>query len=265
MRKGEPPCPPPRRPGRPRPLRGSRVRLHPAAWTVCIPPSVKQPEAPTLVRQRAGPPPACNEAPSLLRGSRAWGPSDAPPFKDAAPAPPAGSPARCLLPLGLTPAPGASVLGPRVPTHSLCHRRPDPATRRSWWSEDRQHLRAPRVWPLPRPRPRSPARPRRPPSQPLLEPLVHPPPPRLPDPPPPTPRGAAPEGGDGGGGGAPQSLPRHPPGAQTSFTLGTGVPAELREPDAPLSEQPSPNAGERLPLLFRVSTLSQQCHLASHP
>lgn len=127
----------------------------------------------------------------------------------------------------LPPHPRAEGLcpGARGP-HSLCHRRPAPATRRSWWSQDRRHLRASRVWPSPRPRPRSPAWPRRPPSQTLPQPLARPPPPppaRAPPPPPAAPR---PRVGEWGGGGAHQPLPaihRAP------------RPPSLREPAALLS------------------------------
>lgn len=76
VRQGGPPCPPPRRPGRPRPLRGSRERLHPAAWRVCIPPSARQSGrrprsgregcAPTALPRRPSPgrdPPASSAGP----------------------------------------------------------------------------------------------------------------------------------------------------------------------------------------------------------
>lgn len=115
VRKGEPPCPPPQRPGRPRPLRGSQVRLPPAAWSVCTPSSARQSGAPTEVRQRGpfahGPAPvslawpgpllSAGRIPSLLLDSPAWGPSNPRPLRRAAPSPPARAPADSSCTLGL--------------------------------------------------------------------------------------------------------------------------------------------------------------------
>lgn len=179
------------------------------------------------------------QGPSLLPGSPAWGSSDPrtsrtqPLLRQPEPLPDATCPSASPPPNSTPPPPAAwgLCLGTRGP-YSRCRRRLAPAARRSWWSWDRRHLRAPGDWPSPRPRLQSPARPRRPPSQPLPQPLVPGPLPPLPARAPPPPAAPRPGVLVRGRGGARPPLPAIR-GTQTSLWGPAAGPAKLHEPAAP--------------------------------
>lgn len=95
-------------------------------------------------KERAGPPSRLQRGPFLLTRLSGLGSLRRPALQGCRPSCTSWRP--CPMPPAPPPHPRAGGLypGARSP-HSLCHRRPAPATRRSWWSQDGQHLRAPRV------------------------------------------------------------------------------------------------------------------------
>lgn len=202
----------------------------------------------------AGPPPACSEA---LPSCPVLWPGVPPIPVPQGRSPYSGAPARCRRSLGLTashPPAWGLCLGTRGPYSRCRRRRLAPAARRSWWSWDRRHLRAPGDWPSPRPRLQSPVRPRRPPSQPLPQPLAPGPLPPLPAPAPPPPAAPRPGVWVWGRGGA------RPPLAAIRSTQTTrwepvARPAELCEYAATAGASSRSETPET-PL--RVSTPSQQ-------
>jgi len=129
VRQGRPPCPPPRRPGRPRPLRGSRERLHPAAWRVCTPPSARQSGrrprsgregcAPTALPRRPSPgraPPASSAGPLPSSQPGSLRPPPVKLVREPEPLPNAAGPSAPSTPGPLPRSPGPALTLPPPPS-----------------------------------------------------------------------------------------------------------------------------------------------------
>lgn len=256
VRQGGPPCPPPRRPGRPRPLRGSRERLHPAVWRVCTPPSARQSGRRPRSGREGCAPTALPPRPS---------PGRAPPASSAGPLPSSQPGSLRPLPVKLVrePEPLPTAAGPPTPGSSQPWSSPPEPGARTHVAAAAQLLQrdahggvgAGGTLGLPAAGSR-PGRGLGPGPGPAAA-ARHRHRPRLPAPP--SPRGAALRAGVGEGRSAP-AAPRHPSGARSWLPVPAARATELhparvtRPPEAP-----------SLPPRFVVSTPSQQHPLTSLP